>query len=134
MSFELFDTGLLTADPPRWLLLKDLLQEVACFDRETLWDRDLFGEDIVHTLDKRHLSVCFEWVNTGEHLVKNKAPTVPVHRVAVLLIFNYFRCQVLRSAAKALGSTIAAIKTRLGKSEVSETDVTVAVDQDILRL
>ena len=51
MGFELCNAGLLAAYPLRWLLLKDLLKEIASFYRETLWDWDLLGEDVVHTFD-----------------------------------------------------------------------------------
>ena len=43
-------------------------------------------KDIVHFVDKTFILACFKWVDSREHLVKDEAKAVPVHRVAILFV------------------------------------------------
>jgi len=91
-------------------------------------------EDIVHLVDESSVATRLEGVLAREHLVENQAETIPIDREAVLLVFDDLRGQVLRRAAEWFGHALRLLKATFRQTEVSQSDVTFTVDQNVLWL
>ena len=74
--------------------------------------------------------LCIKWRIAGEHLEHEHAEGVPVDRFIVRLPLDDLRREVVRCTAQRPSD----IRDKFGESKVGELDVSVRVDEDILRL
>jgi hypothetical protein len=98
-----------------------------------LRELELTLEDLlIHSLDVGVI----EGRQAPQHLIQEGAQTPPVHRLAMPFVLQDLRGKVLWGATEGLGASLwsSAGDAALGETKVSEADVALSIEQQILRL
>ena len=77
-----------------------------------------------------HRVIIVEGINARKHLIGEDTKCPPVNRLAMAFVEEDFGGEVLRSAAQRISARLAV----LGKSKVCQLEVTLLIDEDVLRL
>ena len=76
-----------------------------------LWNGYLLLKNLIHLLHKGKLLARLEWIDASQHLIEHQTKTVPVHRVAIVLVLDDLGSQVLGCTTEGLCPVIVLLET-----------------------